>query len=144
MDRVVTMVQQNSLLQALMRTQSDMAKVQEQITTGKVGDQFQDLAPDVGVLLAAKRAEARTEGFETAAKDLARRLEMQDLHLNTLAAQAQGLRETLTDAVANNSGLSFMERLDGVFRQAVSILNSRLDGRYLYGGAQRCRCVRKQ
>ncbi len=136
MDRVVTYIQHQSLLGELMRTSSKLARTQQQIATGKVGNQFADIAEDAGVLLAAKRTLARSEGYTNTANEIKGRLALQDLHLNTLADQTNTLRMAITDALANNNGIAFMERLDGVFRQAANILNTRIDGRYLYAGTR--------
>ena len=135
-DRVANLTQHQFLLNEFMKVQKRMADTQEQISTGKVGDQFKDISEDAGVLLAAKRAEARTQGYMDAATELASRLQLQDVQITTLADHANDLRQGVTEALANNKGLAFMERVDGIFRMAVNILNARVDGRYVYGGTR--------
>lgn len=136
MDRVTNYTQSQFLLNEFMRVQKRMSTTQEQISTGKVGDQFKDISEDAGVLLAAKRADARTQGYMDAGGELASRLALQDVQITTLADHTSDLRQNVMDALANNKGLAFMESVDGIFRMAVNILNSRVDGRYVYGGTR--------
>lgn len=136
MERVVTLVQQQTLLTELLRTQRHVATLQEQVASGKVGDQFADIVPQAGVLLAAKRQEARIAGFQDTATEIAQQLDLQDLHLTSVAAQAQELRQGVLEAIANGSGLALMERVEGLFAQVTGLLNTRIDGRYIYGGTR--------
>ncbi|NWH07936.1 MAG: hypothetical protein HXY22_04695 [Alphaproteobacteria bacterium] len=136
MTRVTNLMHQQVLLNAFLDTQSKYAKTEEQISTGKVGDQFKDMAPDTGVLMSAKRTQAQTIAYEDTAKSLSQQLSLQDLHLNAIADSTKQLRQTLTEAVANDAGITVMEQLEGVFTQAVAMLNSKVDGRYIYGGTR--------
>lgn len=136
MTRVVTFAHHQMLLAEFTRTQREMSTVQEQIASGKVTDQFKGIASETGVLLATKRAEAKADGYLSAGRELDTRLDLQNLHLETLAGLGDDLRQAVTEALAQGSSTIFMERLEGIFNQAVAVLNTRVDGRYLYGGTR--------
>lgn len=136
MTRIASFVQHQALLAELLRSNQNVFKTQMQITTGKVATHYKDIARDTGVLLSAKRVELRTEQFQRTNRELVGRLEHQNVVLEQITAATQGLREAVLNAVSLDSGAALMESVDSAFRQAVSVLNSQLDGRYVFGGTR--------
>lgn len=136
MERVSTLAQSTLLLAEFQRVQNELAKSQVQISTGKKGDSFQDVAQEASVLLAARRSSARIESFQRAADELANRLNLQDVALTSLESVAADLKQAVMEAAANGSGLALRERLEDAYSRAVSLLNTKIDGRYIFGGTR--------
>lgn len=136
MTRISNFVQHQSLLAELQKTNERIYKSQMQISTGKLAQQYKDIPQETGVLLSAKRVETRTAQYQTTVKQLANRLDMQNVSLEQFASTAGDLRQALLDGISLGSGQVVMEEVDGAFRQALAVLNTKLDGNYIYGGTR--------
>ncbi len=136
MTRIATLSQQQTLLSELLKTNARTFQTQLQVSTGKVGQTYKDLAKDTGVLLSAKRVETRIAQFQKTVTELGGRLENQNVQLEQIASSAGQLRQNVLDALSLNSGLGLMEAVDGVFRQALSGLNAQVDGSYIFAGSR--------
>ena len=136
MTRVASFHQSQNLMSELMRSQSRVFVDQRQIATGKVAQTFKDIPRDAGVLLSAKSIELKTEQYMRAGNELGSRLDLQNIHLEGVADAAQQLRQTVLEAVANEKGLGMMQELQGMFSSVTNILNTQVDGRYLYAGTR--------
>ena len=53
-----------------------------------------------------------------------------------LADVVGDLKQTVLDAIANNGGLALKSEMDGAVKRMVSILNTQVDGKYIYGGTR--------
>ena len=136
MTRVASFAQSQALLAELMKINQRTATTQMQISTGKVADQYKDIPNDTDVLLSAKRVLTRTQQYQTSNKQISSQLDMQDLTLGQIATSTQSLRQSALDAVSSGSGSGLMETVDGIFQQAVSLLNTQVDGKYIFGGTR--------
>ncbi len=136
MNRIGTYAQSQLFTADLTRLNQDQFKTQAQIVTGKTAQTFKDMPRDAQVLVSAKGVEARIDQFKNIAGEVSARLEIQDLHLEKLAGAADDLRQAVTTAIANESGLTTMDQLDMVFQTAVSALNATHNGNYLFGGTR--------
>ncbi len=136
MTRVASFAQNQALLNELLRVNARTAQTQMQISTGKVAEDYKDIPRDTDVLLSAKRLETRTLQYQKSNKEIASRLDLQDLTLGQLSDSAQSLRQASLDAVSSGSGSGLMETADGIFQQAISLLNTTIDGKYIFGGTR--------
>lgn len=136
MTRVSTFSQGQALLAELMKINARTAVTQNQISTGKTAQHYKDIPSDTEVLLSAKRLLTRTEQYQSSNKEISTRLDMQDLTLGQLATDAQNLRQATLDAISSGSGSGLMESVAGLFQQAVSLLNTQVDGKYVFGGTR--------
>lgn len=134
--RIGSFAQSQALLNELTRANQRVFDAQLEITTGKVAQQYKDMPRETGVLLAAKRVETRTSQYLRTTQELSGRLEHQNVILEQMSTAAGDLRQSVLDSVSLESGAAFNERLESIFRQAVSALNAKLDGRYVFGGAR--------
>ena len=64
-------------------------------------------------------------------------LDLQNTHMEELADVVGDLKQTVLDAIANNGGLALKSEMDGAVKRMVSILNTQVDGKYIYGGTRR-------
>lgn len=136
MERVATLMHSTAMLAELSRSQRNMFGAQTQVSTGKRINEFSDAPQDLGALLAARNADARTADFLASAKAIRTRLDLQDTHIDELASITAEMKQSVLDAVANSSGAGLKAELEGVFSRMVSILNTQIDGKYIYGGTR--------
>jgi flagellar hook-associated protein 3 FlgL len=136
LDRVGTSNHSTVLLGEYQRIQSRIVTAQTQISSGKVGDQYTDIDGRSGVLAAAKAKAVRTDALSTTAKEVQSRLSMQDVQLQHLAELSDSLREAVGNAVATGRAEALKETAESVYKTAASILNTQVDGVYIYGGTR--------
>jgi len=134
MERVGTFQQSQVMLAELMRTRAQEAVHQRQVATGKVAQSFKELPREANSLLSAKAVKLQTESYIETGKALANRLEIQNLHLESLSSAAADLRQAVTDAVSLDDGVGFADKLQAAFSQAVNALNAKVDGKFLFNG----------
>lgn len=136
LDRVGTFAFGQSLVNEFSRIQARTMVTQQQISTGKVGDQFSDVKDKAGVLAAAKMKSAEVTSFTAATKEVLTRLDLQDLHLQELSEISGRLRSAIGDAISTGHAPALSENVKNIFDEVVSILNTRIDGKYIYGGSR--------
>ncbi len=136
LDRVGSLSISQSLMSEYSRIQVRSQKTQEQISSGKVGDQFADAKDKAGVLAAAKMKAADIEAFAASTKEAASRLDLQDVHLQELSDISARLREAIGDALSTTHAPAFMEQVKNLYNDTVRLLNSKVDGKYIYGGSR--------
>lgn len=136
LDRVGTWTFGQGLVNEYSRIQTRMLTAQQQISTGKVGDQFADVKDKAGVLAAAKLKSAAIESYSATTKEVLNKLDIQDLHLQQLSDIAGRLRAAIGDAISTGKAPAMMEEVKNLYNETVSILNTRVDGKYVYGGSR--------
>jgi len=136
LDRVSTFSFGQSLVNEYSRIQGRTVTTQNQIATGKVGDQYADAKDKAGVLAAAKMKSSDVEAFTSTTKEVLNTLNLQDLHLQQLSDISARLRSAIGDALAAGRAPALMEDVKNLYNEAVSLLNSRVDGKYIYGGSR--------
>lgn len=135
-DRVSSWSTAQNLINEYGRISERTVKWQNQISTGKVGDTLSDVKDKASVLVAAKQRSADTEAYMATSKEVLNRLDIQDAHLQELVDIGGRLRAAITDAAANGHAPAMMTEVRSLYSQAASILNTRVDGKYLYGGSR--------
>jgi len=135
LDRVGTSSFSQSLLNEYSRIQVRAQKTQAQISSGKIGDQYADAKDKAGVLAAAKIKAAGVDAFTATTKEVLSRLDLQDLHLQQLSDLSSRLRSAIGDAMSTGHAPSFTDEVENLFNEAVGLLNSKIDGKYIYGGS---------
>jgi flagellar hook-associated protein 3 FlgL len=136
LDRVGTLNHSTVLLHEYQRIQSRLVETQTQISTGKVGDTYSDVDNRAGVLSAAKSKAGRTDTLMASAKEVQSKLGTQDVQLQHLAELSDQWREAISNAIATGRAETLMESARGIYKTAASILNSQVDGVYIYGGTR--------
>lgn len=136
MTRVGSLAQSQALLAELTKANERTFKTQLQISTGKEAQQYREMPSQTGALLSAKRVQTRTEQYISASKELTNKLDQQNVVLEQVAGTAQDLRQSILDGVSLNSGAALMEQVESAFRNALSALNSKFDGKYIFAGSR--------
>lgn len=134
--RIGSFSQSQALLQELNRQNAKIFRTQQQVATGKVTDNFKDIATDAGVLLTAKKVESRTIQFQNNITELSARVSIQDIQLTRIEDAAAELRQDILNAISLESGAAFDEKIESAFQQVINTLNSQFDGRYSFGGTK--------
>ncbi len=136
MTRVSNFAQSQALITEVLKVQERLFESQRKVVTGKIAETYKDLPRDTVVLLGAKTVESRTVQYQRTGIELERRLKVYDLQINELASISVDVRQEIIGSTATRSGLSLMERVDALFQQAVRVLNTTLDGNFMFSGTQ--------
>lgn len=135
-DRVSTFMQSQAMLNAFQRAQKSLFAAQEQYQTGKKINEFSDEPGQIGALLSTRASDARVADFEATAKILKQRLDIQDTHMDELSDIAAAMKQSVMDAVANGDASGLKQEMQNAFDRFTSILNTQVDGKYIYGGTR--------
>jgi flagellar hook-associated protein 3 FlgL len=136
LDRVGSLSIGQTLLGQYSQIQNRMVQTQGQISSGKVGDQFADVKDKASILAAAKMKASGVDANIAATKEVLNRLDLQDLHLQQLSDVSARLREAIGNAISSGHAPGFMEEVKNLYTETVSLLNSKVDGKYIYGGSK--------
>ena len=136
MTRVTNLLQSQLMLAQLQRTQAQSFQTERQIATGKVAEYFKDLAQDTGTLMSAKALQERTSQYQGTIQFMIGRLDIQNVHLEEVSGAADDLRQTVLEAVSTNKGMGLMDQVEIIFDSVVGVLNTKVDGKYIYGGTR--------
>ncbi len=136
MERVATLMHSTAMLGELMRSQRNLLDAQTQVSTGKRINEFADSPSDLGALLAARGADSKAADYAASAKAILGRLDLQDTHMEEIASVVADLKQTVLDSVANGGAGALMSEVEGSVGRMVSILNTQVDGKYIYGGTR--------
>ena len=136
MTRVTNLLQSQLMLAQLQRTQAQSFQTERQIATGKVAEYFKDLAQDTGTLMSAKALQERTSQYQGTIQFMIGRLDIQNVHLEEISGSADDLRQTVLEAVSTNKGMGLMDQIEIIFDSVVGVLNTKVDGKYIYGGTR--------
>lgn len=135
-DRIGTAAHSSALLTEFQRLSTRAAETQGQISSGKVGQHYSDVADKAGVLSAAKIRSARTDALISSTRELDAQMQQQELYLRQLDDMASELRLALGDAVSTGRGDGLMARVEAVFQSALGVLNAKVNGNYVFGGTR--------
>lgn len=136
MTRVSDHARSQLMLNQLLRLQQQSFETERQVSTGKKAQYYKDIPKDTGVLLSAKAFEARTEQYQETGLQVLGRLDLQNVQLQSLADAADDLRQTVLDSVSIGSGIGLMAQVTQIYETAVGILNTQVDGKYIYSGTR--------
>lgn len=136
MNRISNANSYGSVLSSLMNFESAQVDVQKQIASGHLGEDLQSYARKAQTLTATQSVKIRIQGFIDQSKNLANKLDAQDLALSQVSDAADGARQAVANALAAGGGQGLMDQLQTILSQAGQGLNSQYAGRYLFSGGQ--------
>jgi len=135
-DRVGTYGLSQVMLSSYSSIQSRIADTQAQISSGKVGTQYADVQDRAGVLAAAKSKAAGIANYTASATAAVNQLNLYDTQLQGLSGIASQLRQAVGDALSTGNASVLMTTLQSLYQEAVTTLNTQVDGKYIYGGSR--------
>ncbi len=138
LSRIGDFAQSERMTATLLQTQTRTRLSQAQISTGKVTDRFQDLAPEVERLIDVKMVLQQNLQFQknnNFTDQKLRRMETAVSGLFEIATKLQTLTiQRLNDGTVDAGTMA--PEFEAMLDQAVALLNSDLDGRHLFGGSK--------
>jgi flagellar hook-associated protein 3 FlgL len=136
MDRISSASSYQSVLLNLMAGQNAQNVAQQQVTTGKLGDDLQSYASQADALTATRSLQARLTTYVANGSALSDKLTAQDQALTTVSTAATAARTAVAEALANGDATALMTSLQSQLSQATSALNTQYNGKYLFAGGQ--------
>lgn len=136
--RIGSFANQQLILDATLRTQSQLAETRLQAATGKKSQTFSGIAPDSSRLVNLKNEVAKAEQYIENIATTEKRLKLMNLSLENIDEIAREMRSitvsSLNGEAANTNNITFVaaEFLD----QTVELLNQKDDSRYLFAGGK--------
>ena len=124
------------ILADLINSQNQELTAQQQVSTGKKGDDLTAFGSQTGNLVATNTVKARVDGLVSQLNGLQVKLNFQQTALGQISDVAGNLKQTLMNAIASGSGDGIMNDLNSYFSQAAQALNSQYGGDYLFSGGQ--------
>jgi flagellar hook-associated protein 3 FlgL len=134
--RVSTVGNYSAVLSNLMAAQARQIEAGNQVATQKKGSDLKDYAKKAEILTAMRAVQARTTGYLEQNSLIADKLSTQDTALNTIAESAKQSRESIAEALASGRVDTLMQDLQAQMRNAVSGMNARYGGKYVFAGGQ--------
>ncbi len=140
-NRIGDFAQSDRMTERMLQTQTRTRIAQGQISSGKAGERFQDLAPNVERLLDTKDILKQNQQFQ-------QNITVTDKKLIAMESAVDGLIELATRAKTLaiqriNDPNTFPGMMAGEYEalldQSVANLNDDVEGRYLFGGSQTAR-----
>ena len=138
LNRIGDFAQSERLSALLTQTQTRTRLAQAQIGTGKVTDRFQDIAAETERLIDVKLTLKENQSFQTNNDFTNQKLTVMEAAIAELfesATRAQTLAIQRTSDGTHIPGAMNAE-LRSLLDQAVALLNTDMDGRYLFGGSR--------
>ncbi|MBE7220049.1 MAG: hypothetical protein INR64_16385, partial [Caulobacteraceae bacterium] len=136
MDRISTAGSYSAILAGISSAQSRMATAQSQISSGELATDLKGYAPTADALTAAKTVKARLDSYADSGSALSDRLSAQAQALDGVSQASTSARQAVFKALADGSGSTVMQELQGWLGQASDALNTNYQGQYLFSGGQ--------
>lgn len=136
MTRIATAQMNQSALANLLRAQQQSFTAQEQVATGMKAPDLKGYGADAPVILAARGLQSRTEGYLQNLTVLKNQSEAQNLALEKTYDSSIGLRDSITNALAVDDGNVTLKEVERLFSEAVTSINLKQGGQYLFGGVR--------
>jgi len=132
--RVGTLSQSDLMLQQMLRQQSDIVRTQEQVASGKKYSDVTGFDAGTAHLTNSHSLMKQLEGHQEANAALKGRLSAFDTGLRELENIGGELRDAIQAARGLGNGSGFTSEVRGLLERASSVLNTRFEGRFLFGG----------
>jgi flagellar hook-associated protein 3 FlgL len=136
MTRVSTLTMFNANTSGLINAQNAVYEAQVQQSTEKVATDLKGYGNSSGRLVDSKAVLQKLEARNDNLKILSSRADIESLAYEGFTDAITTVREALTNALANNSGVGLSTALEGALADAMSAANTQFDGQYIFGGVR--------
>jgi flagellar hook-associated protein 3 FlgL len=134
-DRVATNNQTSYMLSQIAKANVNLQKSEFQVTTGKSSSDYAGIGDKTAALEGARAAADRAKAYTASTQLAVTQTDLQNTQLTTLTGLASQLQKAVRGAVSKSDGTGLMTTAQGIFDQAVAILNAKdSNGNYIYGG----------
>ncbi|WP_439815526.1 flagellin [Zavarzinia sp. CC-PAN008] len=136
MTRVASFGASQVMIADIMRQQARLNTTQSQVSTGKVSATFEGLGSDAQAALNARSLQAKVTQYAKQAVKADDQMEIHEQYLQQLRKATNTLRTQLGSAVGVNDATTVQTAMDTAFQTIVSVLNGKVDGKYVFGGTR--------
>lgn len=136
MTRVASFGSNQGIIAEMMRNQQRLNVSQTQVSTGKKAQTFEGLGSDAQASLNARALQAKVDQYATQATTADDQMEIHEQYLQQLRKATNTLRTALGSAVGVNDASTVQTALDTAFQTVISVLNGKVDGKYVFGGTR--------
>lgn len=124
------------ILNDLLNAQNRETTAQQQVSTGKKGDDLVAFGDQTRSLVATNTVKARVDGLVTQLNSLQVKMNFQQAALGQISDVSANLKQSLTNALASGQGDGIMADVQSYFSQAIEALNTQYGGDYVFSGGQ--------
>lgn len=136
MTRVSTGSNYSVMTSNLMRAQLRQNVLGEQVASQKIANDLKGYAKNAEVLTAMRSAQAKINGLIDQTKLVSNRLDMQETGVSQMAEAVGSAKGAIENAIAAGNAATLMQQLEAAFTNTVQGLNTKSNGRYVFGGAK--------
>ncbi|MCX7588218.1 flagellin [Phenylobacterium sp. 58.2.17] len=136
MYRVTTGGNYSLVLRNIMLAQQKQMNAGDRVATQENGSNLKDYSRNAEMLTAMRSVETRIGGYLDQNKLIADKLTTQDFAMTQLGDAAAGTKQAIEEAIATGRTDTLMQEIEAQFRNAVSSMNSRYGGKYLFAGGK--------
>lgn len=136
MYRVTTGGNYSLVLRNIMLAQQKQMNAGDRVATQENGANLKDYSRNAEMLTAMRSVETRIGSYLDQNKLIADKLTTQDFAMTQLGGAAAGTKQAIEEAIATGRTDTLMQEIEAQFRNAVSAMNSRYGGKYLFAGGK--------
>lgn len=118
----------------LQRAQRELVEAARQSSAQTRASDLKGYGREAQTLVSAERLAGRLTGFQSTARELTTRLQIQDVALGRAAEAVNKLKDELFQNIGLESGEGVRAQLEEAFAVVKDTMNTNLGGRYLFGG----------
>ncbi len=124
------------ILTDLLNAQNQELTAQQQVSTGKKGNDLQAFGAQANALVSTNSVKSGVDGLVNQLNQLQVKLNFQQSALGQVSDVAANLKQTLTNALASGQGDGVMSDVSSYFSEAIQALNTQYGGDYIFSGGQ--------
>jgi flagellar hook-associated protein 3 FlgL len=132
--RISTSESWNNALNNLQSAQGRQQSANDQVATQKVATDLAGYGRTSEIIASYQSSLSRTNAYLDVTQTVSDRLSSQDLAITTTSDAVSSAKDSIMSSLANASGTTLMLDLQGSFSSALSGLNYRHNGQYLFNG----------
>ena len=136
MPRVSSYASNQNILTQILRAQNDMFKAQSEVASGKKATNLREHGRNAETVAATLATRDRYQNYYDTGDLLRSQLETQSLAIEEIAVGGDELLESIRNALANGTGIGFMNNVKAAFDKVVGALNLNYAGKYIFSGAR--------
>lgn len=131
--RVATFASSQALLDAAMRIQVKQAEATQQQASGEVSDDYGGLGSKAGNVVSLQASVTRSKAYADAANTASTRVETMYNSVGSILDELSSFKSTLASSTISSDTLQTTAKSS--LESVVSLMNTQLDGRYLFAGS---------
>lgn len=134
MTRVSSYNMMYSNTSGLLKAQSNLEKVQNQSATEKVATDLKGYGSSSSRLVNTQTVIDKLDERSNTLKILSSRADIEEISYDSFTDSITNLREALTNALGNDTGVGLQEVLEASYANTASAANTQFDGQYIFSG----------